>query len=80
MHLDVPTLMAMESFVFAFAGMVLFLASLFRLQNSARRSGYAVLWLRRFHRRQQKPFQRALERACMFVGMPPSRTRPFVSP
>jgi uncharacterized membrane protein (DUF485 family) len=53
-----------------FAGMVLFLASLFRLQNSARRSGYAVLWLRRFHRRQQKPFQRALERACMFVGMP----------
>jgi len=26
MHLDVPTLMAMESFVFAFAGMVLFVA------------------------------------------------------
>jgi hypothetical protein len=53
-----------------FLGMLLFLASIFRLQNSARRTGYAVLWLRRFHRRQQKPFQRALERACMYVGMP----------
>jgi hypothetical protein len=50
--------------------MVFFIAGIFRLQNSARRTGYAVLWLRRFHRRQQKPFQRALERACMYVGMP----------
>jgi len=46
------------------------MASTYRMLNSTRRTGYAVLWLRRFHRRQQKPFQRALERACMFVGMP----------
>jgi hypothetical protein len=34
----------------------------------ARNTGYLVLWLRRFHRRQQKPFQNILERACTFVG------------
>jgi len=51
-------------------GNLLFLASIFRLKNSVYQTGAVVLWLRRFHRRQQKPFQRALERACMFVGMP----------
>lgn len=51
-------------------GSLLFLAAIFRLKNSVHQTGYAVLWLRRFHRRQQKPFQRALERACMYVGMP----------
>lgn len=34
------------------------------------RTGYVVLWLRRFHRRRQKPFLRALNYACRFVGMP----------
>ena len=43
---------------------------MYREQSLGRRTGYTVLWLRRFHRREQKSFQRILERACLYVGMP----------
>jgi hypothetical protein len=40
------------------------------IRNSARTTGYVVLWLRRFHRREQKPFQSVLDEACMYTCMP----------
>ena len=33
-------------------------------------TGYAVVWLRRFHRQQHRSFQNILEKACGFVGIP----------
>jgi hypothetical protein len=36
----------------------------------ASNTGYAVVWLRRFHRQQHRSFQKILEQACSFVGIP----------
>src|SRR6516162_5994350 len=38
--------------------------------RTAIKTGYAIVWLRRFHRQQHRSFQKILEQACMFVGIP----------
>ena len=45
-------------------------AVFYRERNLSRRTGYVILWLRRFHRREQKPFQKVLDEACMYTCMP----------
>jgi membrane protein implicated in regulation of membrane protease activity len=37
---------------------------------TSQRTGGVVVWLRRFHRDQQKPFQYFLENACRFIAVP----------
>jgi len=55
-------LMGSATLLLVFAGL--------QARVSTYRTGYLILWLRRFHRRRQKPFLRALNNACEFVGMP----------
>ena len=45
-------------------------AVLYRERNLSRRTGFVILWLRRFHRQEQKPFQKVLDEACMYTCMP----------
>lgn len=40
------------------------------VQANARRTGYILVWLRRFHRREHRAFQRILEEACAFTCIP----------
>jgi hypothetical protein len=42
----------------------------FREQSLARRTGYVVLWLRRFQRGEQKPFKGLLNQASANLGIP----------
>lgn len=37
---------------------------------TSQRTGCVVVWLRRFHRKDQKPFQYFLENACKFLAVP----------
>jgi hypothetical protein len=54
-----------------FMGLLLMLLTLnMAFSRTAIKTGYAIVWLRRFHRQQHRSFQKILEQACMFVGIP----------